>query len=72
MEFKEYFCLQIKEWETTLISFIIGDNPYELQMLEYVKKVWGFIEMPQVLHHDDKYYVVKFSNIDEKQNVMRV
>ncbi|KAK4731384.1 hypothetical protein R3W88_024372 [Solanum pinnatisectum] len=35
---EEDICLQIKEWETTLIGCIIGDNPYELQMVEYVKK----------------------------------
>ncbi|WMV29469.1 hypothetical protein MTR67_022854 [Solanum verrucosum] len=43
----EDICIQIKEWETTLIGYIIGDNPYELQMLEYVKKVWGFVELPR-------------------------
>ncbi|KAH0636124.1 hypothetical protein KY290_036548 [Solanum tuberosum] len=44
---EEDIFLQIKEWETTLIGYIIGDNPYELQMLEYVKKVWGSVELPQ-------------------------
>lgn len=47
VKFKEYFCLQIKEWEITLISYIIGDNTYELQMLEYVKKVWVLLKCPR-------------------------
>lgn len=67
---KEDICLQIKEWETTLIGYKIGDNPYEVQMLEYVKKVQGFVELPHVLYHDDGYYVLKFCNIAEKEKVI--
>lgn len=40
-------------------------------MIEYVKKVWGFVEQPQVLYHDDGYYVFKFHNIVEKTVVMQ-
>ncbi|KAH0636125.1 hypothetical protein KY290_036549 [Solanum tuberosum] len=47
IEEEEDICLQIKEGETTLIGYIIGDNPYELEMLEYFKKVWGFVELPR-------------------------
>ncbi|KAK4731392.1 hypothetical protein R3W88_024380 [Solanum pinnatisectum] len=71
IEEEEDICLQIKEWETTLIGYIIGDNPYELEMLEYVKKVWGFVELLQVLYHDDRYYIFKFCNIAEKEKVMQ-
>ncbi|KAG5605514.1 hypothetical protein H5410_027006 [Solanum commersonii] len=35
----EDICIQIKEWETTLIGYIIGDNPYELQMLDQIS-IW--------------------------------
>ncbi|KAG5585785.1 hypothetical protein H5410_046219 [Solanum commersonii] len=52
----------LTESETPLIDYIIGDNPYELQMLEYAKKV---------LYHDDGYYVLKFCNIAEKEYVMQ-
>ncbi|KAK6779985.1 hypothetical protein RDI58_022169 [Solanum bulbocastanum] len=43
IEEEEDICLQIKECETTLICYIIGDNLYELEMLKYVKKVWGLL-----------------------------
>lgn len=68
---EEDIFLQIKEWETTLIGYVIGDNPYEVQMMEYVKKVCGFVTLPQVLYQDDGYYVFKFHSIVEKGKVMQ-
>lgn len=52
--------MQIKEWENSLMGYVIGDNPYEMQMKDYAKKVWGFVGVPQVLYHDDGYYIFKF------------
>lgn len=68
---EEDICLQVQEWETALIGYVIGHNPYELQMTAYVKKVWGFVELPQVLYHDDGYYVFKFHTIADKERVMQ-
>ena len=43
---EEDITLQNKDCETTLVGYIFGYNPYELPMLEYVKKEWGFLELP--------------------------
>ncbi|KAK4716390.1 hypothetical protein R3W88_014728 [Solanum pinnatisectum] len=68
---EEDICLQVQEWETALIGYVIGHNLYDLQMTEYVKKVWGFVELPQVFYHDDGYYVFKFHTIADKERVMQ-
>lgn len=62
---------QVKEWENAVIGYVLGGNPYEEQMNEYVKKVWKFVSNTQVLWHDNGYFIFKFQMIAEKEKVMQ-
>lgn len=68
---EEDICAQVQEWESALIGFVIGDNPYGLQMNEYVTKLWGFFDKPHVLFHEDGYYIFRFKTIKDKDNVLQ-
>ncbi|KAH0674549.1 hypothetical protein KY284_025636 [Solanum tuberosum] len=37
----------MKNWETTLIGYVVGDTPYGKQMENCVEKNWSFVPMPR-------------------------
>ncbi|MCE5166668.1 hypothetical protein HAX54_023723, partial [Datura stramonium] len=45
---------QLKEWETTLIGYVVGDVPYEKQMKTYVTGESTNINQPAELNVTDK------------------
>nr|XP_016502654.1 PREDICTED: uncharacterized protein LOC107820826 [Nicotiana tabacum] len=58
-------------WSTVLIGYVLGDNPYEKSMDNYVTNVWNFVENPQILYHDEGYYIFRFQNIEERDLVLQ-
>ncbi|XP_019259008.1 PREDICTED: uncharacterized protein LOC109237193 [Nicotiana attenuata] len=58
-------------WSTTLIGFVLGDNPYEKAMNNYVTNVWNFVEKPQILYHEDGYYIFRFENTEDRDLVLQ-
>ncbi|KAH0746260.1 hypothetical protein KY285_007917 [Solanum tuberosum] len=63
--------LQVEEWENALIRYVIGGNPSEAQMTEFIRKVWGFVGLPKILYHENGYYVFKFQNTIDREKVMQ-
>ncbi|XP_019235016.1 PREDICTED: uncharacterized protein LOC109215406 [Nicotiana attenuata] len=58
-------------WSTALIAYVLGDNPYKKSMDNYVTNVWNFVEKPQILYHDEGYYIFRFQNIEERDLVLQ-
>lgn len=58
-------------WSTTLIGFVLGDNLYEKAMGNYVTNVWNFVEKPQILYHEDGFYVFRFQNIEDRDLIFQ-
>lgn len=44
-------------WKNSLISFVVGDTPYQKSMEYFVENVWNFVEKPQTLGHAARYYI---------------
>ncbi|OIT40353.1 hypothetical protein A4A49_10437 [Nicotiana attenuata] len=58
-------------WSTALIRYVLGDNSYEKSMDNYITNVWNFVEKPQILYHDEGYYIFRFQNIEERDLVLQ-
>ncbi|XP_070007223.1 uncharacterized protein [Nicotiana sylvestris] len=58
-------------WSTALIGFVLGDNPYEKAMDNYDTNVWNFVEKPQILYHEDGYYIFRFENTEYRDLVLQ-
>ncbi|OIT32167.1 PREDICTED: uncharacterized protein LOC109207699 [Nicotiana attenuata] len=58
-------------WSTALIEYVLGDNPYEKSMDNYITNVWNFVEKPQILYHDEDYYIFRFQNTEERDLVLQ-
>ncbi|XP_019259048.1 PREDICTED: uncharacterized protein LOC109237226 [Nicotiana attenuata] len=63
---------ELKEhWATALIGYVLGDTPYEKSMESYVESVWDFVTRPQILYHQEGYYVFRFTTVKERDAVMQ-
>ncbi|XP_019248485.1 PREDICTED: uncharacterized protein LOC109227745 [Nicotiana attenuata] len=73
------FVVQIEEEDTraqeeslknALIGYVLGDNPYEKSMENYVTNVWNFVAKPKILYHDEGYYIFQFQSIKDRDLVL--
>lgn len=50
---KEDLQSQANYWKTSLIGYIIGENPYEKAMDNFITNVRNFVTKPQILIHSE-------------------
>nr|XP_016491468.1 PREDICTED: uncharacterized protein LOC107811113 [Nicotiana tabacum] len=60
-----------EHWATPLIGYVLGDTPYEKSMESYVESVWDFVNRPQIIYHQEGYYVFRFTTVEERDAVMQ-
>ncbi|XP_047264095.1 uncharacterized protein LOC124896569 [Capsicum annuum] len=58
-------------WVKALIEYVIGDIPYVRTIENYVEQVWNFVPKPQILYHDDGYYMFRFNTVEDRDRVMQ-
>ncbi|XP_019239449.1 PREDICTED: uncharacterized protein LOC109219443 [Nicotiana attenuata] len=58
-------------WSTALVGFVLGEDPYEKAMDNYITNVWNFVEKPQVLYHEEGYYIFRFENMEDRDLVLQ-
>ncbi|XP_019257861.1 PREDICTED: uncharacterized protein LOC109236096 [Nicotiana attenuata] len=62
---------QKRKWRTSLIGYVIGGSPQFKEMLKFVHGVWQFVSTPQVLMHDEGYFIFKFENDEDRDLVLQ-
>ncbi|XP_019241653.1 PREDICTED: uncharacterized protein LOC109221639 [Nicotiana attenuata] len=60
-----------EHWATALIGYVLGDTLYEKSMESYAESVWDFVTKPQILYHQDGYYVFRFTTMEDRDAVMQ-
>ncbi|XP_019261619.1 PREDICTED: uncharacterized protein LOC109239501 [Nicotiana attenuata] len=62
---------QADYWKTSLIGYIIGENPYEKAMENFVLNMWNFVTKPQILIRSEGYCIFKFHTIADRGQVLQ-
>ncbi|OIS97215.1 hypothetical protein A4A49_22998 [Nicotiana attenuata] len=62
---------QSRRWRTSLIGYVIGGSPQFKEMLKFVYGVWHFASTPQVLIHDEGYFIFKFESAEDRDMVLQ-
>lgn len=58
-----------KKWENALIVYIVDLNPSLQSIRSYISRTWKNIVIPDVLKHDEGYYIVKFASWADKHKI---
>ena len=59
-----------KVWSTAVILYVVGQTPSIGVITRYIEQVWNYVSKPKIFLHDKGYFVVKFSSIDDKNEVL--
>ncbi|XP_019261248.1 PREDICTED: uncharacterized protein LOC109239178 [Nicotiana attenuata] len=62
---------QEEYWKTALIRYVIGENPYEKAMENYVLNVWNFVTKPKILMHAEGYCIFRFNSKADRDLVLQ-
>ena len=57
-------------WTFALIVYVVGHTPSIRMILRHIEKEWNNVAKPQVFLHENGYFVVKFQNIDDRNEIL--
>lgn len=59
-----------KPWENALIVYVVGNNPNLPAFRAFIVKSWTNIVIPEIMRHDDGFFVMKFADHGDMQKVI--
>ncbi|KAH0672818.1 hypothetical protein KY290_025047 [Solanum tuberosum] len=66
--------VQVEEdkWKCALIAYVIGECPGYKTMSRYITMKWTTVTKPDVYLHEEGYYIVKFQNLSDKNEILYI
>ncbi|KAK6773868.1 hypothetical protein RDI58_029107 [Solanum bulbocastanum] len=59
-----------EEWKQALILYVVGESPTIAVMERYIALQVNTVSKPKVYYHNDGYFLVRFDNMDDKNEVL--
>ena len=57
-------------WAAALIVYVVGNTPSIGMIIRHIEKEWNCVAKPQVYLHEKGYFVVKFQNIEDRNEIL--
>lgn len=67
---KEDIDRETLKWKQALVLYVMGDSPGIGAIDRFVATNWNFASKPKIYYHNDGYFVVKFSSIEDRDVVL--
>lgn len=58
-----------KKWKVAIILYVVGDTPSIGAVERFIAAQWNFVSKPKVYYHNDGYFVIRFNNLEERNEV---
>ncbi|KAG5626988.1 hypothetical protein H5410_012206 [Solanum commersonii] len=59
-----------EEWKQALILYVVGESPTIAAMERYIALQVNTVSKPKVYYHNDGYFLVRFANLDDRNEVL--
>nr|XP_009759342.1 PREDICTED: uncharacterized protein LOC104211900 [Nicotiana sylvestris] len=59
-----------EKWRSVIVLYVIRDSPTIGAMERFLSSVGKFSVKPQIFYHNDDYFVIRFSNLEERDQVL--
>ncbi|XP_075081709.1 uncharacterized protein LOC107826912 [Nicotiana tabacum] len=59
-----------EKWSSVIVLYVIGDSPTIGAMERFLSSLGKFLVKPQIYYHNDDYFVIRFSNVEERDQVL--
>ncbi|KAK4729405.1 hypothetical protein R3W88_022393 [Solanum pinnatisectum] len=67
---KEEIDKATEEWKQALILYVVGESPTIAALERYIALQVNTISKPMVYYHNDGYFLVRFANMDDRNEVL--
>ncbi|XP_009774607.1 uncharacterized protein [Nicotiana sylvestris] len=67
---KEEIEKEAEKWKITVIMYVVGDTPSIGAIERFIASQWNFVLKPKVYYHNDGFFVVRFKNEEEMNEVL--
>ncbi|KAH1256677.1 putative ribonuclease H protein [Glycine max] len=61
---------ELQFWENAMILYVLGGSLSMTMLKNYMVKMWNFVTLPDMLYHDDGYFLLRFKNREDRETVM--
>lgn len=61
---------EIQYWDNALIMYAIGGNLSMHAVKNYMRKMWSFMQIPQMFYNEEGYFIMKFKSDEDRDEVM--
>lgn len=59
-----------EKWRTAIILYVTGNSPSIGAVERFLNSQWKFEQKPQIYYHQEDYFVISFSSMEERDEVM--
>ncbi|KAK6796235.1 hypothetical protein RDI58_003936 [Solanum bulbocastanum] len=59
-----------EEWKQALILYVVGESPTIAAIERYIALQVNTVSKPKVYYHNDGYFLVRFANLDDRNEVL--
>ncbi|XP_058783598.1 uncharacterized protein LOC131658307 [Vicia villosa] len=60
----------IRYWESALIMYVLGGDLSMNMVKQFMTKNWNTVKLPDLLYHNDGYFLMKFKSFKEKEEIL--
>ncbi|KAK4713334.1 hypothetical protein R3W88_019241 [Solanum pinnatisectum] len=62
--------LEIQRWTHALILYVVGADPTIAALERYIATNWNYITKTKVYYHNDRYFLVKLTKLEDRDEVL--
>ncbi|XP_021860851.1 uncharacterized protein [Spinacia oleracea] len=59
-----------EKWKSSMVMYVVGDSPTIASVKRYMEGMWNSVTQPQVFFQDDGYFIIKFMNIEDRNQII--
>lgn len=56
-------------WTNVVVVYVVGQTPTIGTLIRFIALEWNSVAKPKVFLHEDEYFLVKFENIEERNEI---
>ncbi|XP_058752173.1 uncharacterized protein LOC131625319 [Vicia villosa] len=57
-------------WDSALILYVLGGEVSLNMLKHYMERMWNFVQLPEMVYHEEGYFILKFRTQSDKEEVL--
>ncbi|XP_058784641.1 uncharacterized protein LOC131659469 [Vicia villosa] len=61
---------EVLYWDSALIMYVLGGDLSMNMVKQFMIRQWNTVQLPDLLYHDDRYFIMRFKSMKEKEEIL--